>query len=158
MKEKIEQLCDQIKGLLKINDREYIVANVPMSTEEASDYCLPEYYKTIIGDLSEDSCDKLYDNTDDFTLGDEEIYEDDYQYADERLGVRFYVLLAIRIENGNLVFCIEESEGEDYDADFKTVAVYEGLDYSKKYSITSCLEAYVRILSDETKSNICWKI
>ena len=26
MKEKIEQLCDQIKDLLKKNDREYIVA------------------------------------------------------------------------------------------------------------------------------------
>ena len=51
MKEKIEQLCDQIRDLLKKNDREYIVANVPMSKEEASDYCLPEYYKTIIAGL-----------------------------------------------------------------------------------------------------------
>ena len=59
MKEKIEQLCDQIKDLLKKNDREYIVANVPMSTEEAGDYCLPEYYKTIIGDLSVDFLEKL---------------------------------------------------------------------------------------------------
>jgi hypothetical protein len=58
VKEKIGQLCDQIKDLLKKNDREYIVANVPMSTEEASDYCLPEYYKTIIGDLGVDFLEK----------------------------------------------------------------------------------------------------
>jgi hypothetical protein len=171
--EKIVHLCNQIKDLLIKNGREYIVGTLPLT-----DYPLPEYYKTIIGDLSEDSCDKLYDNTDDCTLDDKEIYEDDYKYADkrivinrERLGVRFYTLLAIRIENGDLVFCIEVSEGKDYDAGFKTVDVYESRDLSKFYiygdaagwiefnrRVISCLEAYVRILSDETKSNICWKI
>jgi hypothetical protein len=172
--EKIVHLCNQIKDLLIKNGREYIVGTLPLT-----DYPLPEYYKTIIGDLSEDSCDKLYDNTDDCILDDKEIYDEDYKYADkriliikrERLGVRFYILLAIRIENGDLVFCIEKSEGEDYDADFETVFVYESRDLSNLYiygdaidgigfnrRVISCLEAYVRILSDETKSNICWKI
>ena len=164
--EKIVHLCNQIKDLLIKNGREYIVGTLP-----STDFPLPEYYKTIIGDLSEDSCDKLYDNCGDCTLEDEQIYEDDYEYADEMLGVRFYSLIAIRIENGDLVFCIEEAEGEDYDADFKTVNVYERSDLSNFYihpssvytiefsqTVISCLEAYVRILSDETKSNICWKI
>ena len=172
--EKIVHLCNQIKDLLIKNGREYIVGTLPLT-----DYPLPEYYKTIIGDLSEDSCDKLYDNSYDCTLDDEEIYEDDCKYADkriviinrERLGVRFYTLLAIRIENGDLVFCIEHCDGEDYDADFKTVYVYESSYLSNYYlksgvftsykssdRVIRCLEAYVRILSDETKSNICWKI
>ena len=82
--------------------------------------------------------------------------------------MRFYTLLAIRIENGDLVFCIEHCDGEDYDADFKTVYVYES-SYLSNYDLSNyvykssdrvirCLEAYVRILSDETKSNISWKI
>ena len=155
-KEKIVQLCDQIKDLLKNNDREYIVANVPIS-----DYPLPEYYKTIIGELGEDLLKKLNDaHSAESTLGD--IYIDDEEtYEDEdEPSVCFFGLIAIRIKNDELVFCIEDSESESYDGCFETIDVHEMNDLSlyDDDGVIRGLEAYVRILSDKTKYSILWEI
>ena len=47
MKEKIEQLCDKIKDLLKENGREYIVAITPEETYSHPYFTFPEYFRTI---------------------------------------------------------------------------------------------------------------
>ena len=161
MKEKIEQLCDQIRDLLKKKDREYIVANVPMSTEEASDYCLPEYYKTIIGDLGVDFLEKLNAALDISAIGDAICIDEEENYEDEdEPNVRCYSLIAIRIKNDELVFCIDQSVSESHDGCWETEDVYEVPDLSLYFDdwVIDALEAYVRILSDKTKYNIFWEI
>ena len=161
MKEKIDQLCDQIKDLLKRNDREYIVANVPTSTQESGDYCLPEYYKTIIGDLSGDFLEKLNAALDTSAIGDAICIYDEENYEDEdEPNVRCYSLIAIRIKNDELVFCIDQSVSEGHDGCWETEDVYEVPDISLYFDdwVLDALEAYVRILSDKTEYNIFWEI
>ena len=93
MEEKIEQLCDQIKDLLKENDREYIVAITPEETYTYPDFTFPEYFKNIIDNseygFNELLCDDSIDiDWDDFILDEDEepVYVDDYDeevYDDE---------------------------------------------------------------------------
>ena len=161
MKEKIEQLCDQIKDLLKKNDREYIVANVPMSTEESGDYCLPEYYKTIIGDLSVDFLEKLNTVLDTSAIGDAICIDEEENYEDEdEPNVRCYSLIAIRIKNDELFFCIDQSVSESDDEYWETEDVFETCDLSLYFDdwVVDALEAYERILSDKAKYSIFWEI
>ena len=156
MKEKINQLCDQIKDLLKKNDREYIVANIPMS-----EYRLPEYYKTIIGDLSEDFLERLNNALDSSAIGDAICIDEEENYEDEdEPNLRYYALIAIRIKDDELVFCIDQSASESYDEQWETEDVYEMRDLNLYYDcwVVNALDAYVRILSDKAKHSIFWDI
>ena len=145
MKEKINQLCDQIKDLLKKNDREYIVANIPMS-----EYRLPEYYKTIIGDLSEDFLERLNNTLDSSTIGDNICVLDEENYEDEdEPNVRCYSLIAISIKNDELVFCIDQSVSESHDGCWETEDVYEVPDLSLYFDdwVVDALEELKDLLS-----------
>ena len=53
-----------------------------MSTEEASDYCLPEYCKTIIGDLGVDFLEKLNAALDTSAIGDAICIDEEENYED----------------------------------------------------------------------------
>ena len=89
MKEKIEHLCDQIKDLLKKNDREYIIAITPEETFSYPDFTFPECLKNIIGNseygynklLCDDSIDVEWE---DFVIDEEieHIYTDDFYEED----------------------------------------------------------------------------
>ena len=73
MKEKIEQLCGQIKDLLKKNDREYIIAITPEETYSNPGFTFPEYFKNIIDNseygFNELLCDDSIDvDWDDFII------------------------------------------------------------------------------------------
>ena len=117
MKEKIEQLCGQIKDLLKKNDREYIVAITPEETYSTPGFTFPEYFKNIIDNseygFNELLCDDSIDvDWDDFIIDEyvEPIYVDDYDEEDCILydEISQYLLIAIRIESDKLVFCVEK--------------------------------------------------
>ena len=89
MKEKTEQLCGQIKDLLKNNDREYIIAITPEETYSTPGFTFPEYFNNIIDDseygfhelLCDDSIDVEWE---DFVLDEDEepVYTDDYYEED----------------------------------------------------------------------------
>ena len=68
-------------------------------------------------------------------------------------------MIAIRIKNDKLVFCIDQSVSESHDGCWETEDVYEVPDLSLYFDdwVVDALEAYVRILSDETKNSIFWK-
>ena len=128
MKEKIEQLCDQIKDLLKENDREYIVAIAPEETYSHPDFTFPEYFNNILDNSEYGFHELLYDDSidvewEDFVLDEDEepVYVEDYDeedYDDEEYDeedcILYYeytrfVLIAIRIESDKLVFCVERT-------------------------------------------------
>lgn len=132
-----------------------------MSTEEASDYCLPEYYKTVIGDLGVDFLEKLNAALDTSAIGDAICIDEEENYEDEdEPNVRCYSLIAIRIKNDELVFCIDQSVSESHDGCWETEEVYEVPDLSLYFDdwVVDALEAYVRILSDKAKYSIFWEI
>ena len=172
MKEKIEQLCDQIKDLLKENDREYIVAITPEETYSYPDFTFPEYLKNIIDNseygftklLCDDSIDVDWD---DFILDEyeEPVYVEDYDeedYDDEEYDeeecILYYectqsVLIAIRIESDKLVFCVERIFTDDEQTaceNVEEVSISSLVDDFDDETVVRALEAYVRILSDKT--------
>ena len=180
MKEKIEQLCDQIKDLLKENDREYIVAITPEETYSNPDFTFPEYFKNIIDNseygFNELLCDDSIDvDWDDFILDEnvEPVYDEDYDdedYDDEEYDeedcILYYeytrfVLIAIRIESDKLVFCVEEIFTDDEQTaceNVKEVSISSLVDDYGDETVVRALEAYVRLLSDTTKDSMFWKI
>ena len=181
MKEKIEQLCDQIKDLLKKNDREYIIAITPEETYSTPGFTFPEYFNNIIDDseygFHELLCDDSIDvDWDDFVLevDEEPVYTDDYyeedhddeEDFDEEEYIIYYeitqfLLIAIRIENDELVFCIEETFTDDEQtacANVIEVSISSLVRYSDDETVIRSLEAYVRLLSDTPKDSIFWKV
>lgn len=166
MEEKIKQLCEQIKDLLKKNNKECLIIKTPEETYSTPGFTFPEYYKDIIdnedyGSYFEDVC------TDDILLDEysepifvedydvEDYDEDDYEEDDVILYYEYtrFVLIAIRIESDKLVFCVEEIFTEDE----QTVCVnveevsISSLVHDYDYESAVCaLEEYVRILSDKT--------
>ncbi len=180
MKEKIEQLCDQIKDLLKENDREYIIAITPEETYTYPDFTFPEYFKNIIDNseygFNELLCDDSIDvDWDDFILDEDEepVYVDDYdeedyddeEYDEEELILYYeytrFVLIAIRIESDKLVFCVERIFTDDEQTaceNVKEVSISSLVDDYGDETVVRALEAYVRILSDTPKDSIFWKV
>ena len=181
MKEKIEQLCDQIKDLLKKNDREYIVAITPEETYSTLGFTFPEYFNNILDNseygfhelLCDDSIDVEWEDfvideeiehiyTDDFYEedhdDDEDFDEEDYIIYDE---ITEFLLIAIRIESDKLVFCVEETFTDDEQTaceNVKEVSISSLVDDYGDETVGRALEAYVRILSDTPKDSIFWKI
>ena len=171
MKERIEQLCDQIKDLLKENDREYIVAIAPEETYSHPDFTFPEYFKNIIDNseygFNELLCDDSIDvDWDDFILDEDEepVYVDDFDeevYDDEEYDeedcILYYehtrfVLIAIRIESDKLVFCVERIFTDDEQTaceDVEEVGISSLVSGNSDKDVVRVLEAYVRILSDK---------
>ena len=180
MKEKIEQLCDQIKDLLKKNDREYIVAITPEETYSTPGFTFPEYFNNILDDseygFNELLCDDSIDvDWDDFILDEDEepVYVEDYDeedYDDEKYDeedcILYYeytrfVLIAIRIESDKLVFCVERIFTDDEQTaceNVKEVIISSLVDDYGDETVVRALEAYVRILSDKTKDSLFWKV
>ena len=175
MKEKIEQLCGQIKDLLKKNDREYIVAITPEETYSTPGFTFPEYFKNIIDNseygFNELLCDDSIDvDWDDFIIDEyvEPIYVDDYDeedYDEEDCilydEISQYLLIAIRIESDKLVFCVEKIFTDDEQTaceNVKEVSISSLVCNYDDEAVVRALEAYVRLLSDETKNNAFWKI
>ena len=180
MKEKIEQLCGQIKDLLKKNDREYIIAITPEETYSTPGFTFPEYFNNIIDDseygFHELLCDDSIDvDWDDFVLEVEEepIYTDDYyedhdddEDFDEDECIIYYeitqfLLIAIRIKSDELVFCVEETFTDDEQTACENVEEISISSLVAHYAdevVARALEAYVRLLSDETKNSEFWKI
>ena len=181
MKEKIEQLCDQIKDLLKENDREYIVAITPEETYSHPDFTFPEYFKNIIDNseygFHELLCDDSIDvDWEDFVIDEEieHIYTDDFYEEDhdddEDFDEEYYIiydkitqflLIAIRIESDKLVFCVEETFTDDEQTaceNVKEVSISSLINYYGDENVVRALEAYVRILSDTPKDSIFWKV
>ena len=175
MKEKIEQLCDQIKDLLKKNDREYIVAITPEETYSNPGFTFPEYFNNILDDseygFNELLCDDSIDvDWDDFIIDEyvEPIYVDDYDeedYDEEDCilydEISQYLLIAIRIESDKLVFCVEKIFTDDEQTaceNVKEVSISSLVCNYDDEAVVRALEAYVRLLSDETKSSEFWKI
>ena len=180
MKEKIEQLCGQIKDLLKKNDREYIVAITPEETYSNPGFTFPEYFNNIIDDseygfhelLCDDSIDVEWE---DFVLDEDQepVYTDDYyedhddeEDFDEEEYIIYYeitqfLLIAIRIENDELLFCVEETFTDDEQtacANVIEVSIGSLVRYSDDEPVIRSLEAYVRLLLDETKNSEFWKV
>jgi hypothetical protein len=175
MKEKIEQLCDQIKDLLKKNDREYIVAITPEETYSHPDFTFPEYFNNILDNseygfnelLCDDSIDVYWD---DFILDEDEepVYVEDYEDEeyDEEDCILYYeytrfVLIAIRIESDKLVFCVERIFTDDEQTaceNVEEVSISSLVDDYGDETVVRALEAYVRILSDTPKDSIFGKI
>ena len=181
MKEKIEQLCDQIKDLLKKNDREYIVAITPEETYFHPDFTFPEYFNDILDNseycLNELLCDDSIDvEWEDFVLDEdkEPVYTDDYYEEDHDDDEDFdeedyiiydeitqFLLIAIRIESDKLVFCVEETFTDDEQTaceNVEEVSIDSLVDSYGDEAVTRALEAYVRILSDTPKDSIFWEI
>lgn len=179
MKEKIEQLCGQIKDLLKKNDREYIIAITPEYSHPG--FTFPEYFNNIIDDDSEYGfhellCDDSIDvEWEDFVLDEDQepVYTDDYyedhddeEDFDEEEYIIYYeitqfLLIAIRIKSDELVFCVEETFTDDEQTaceNVKEVSLSSLVDSYGDKVVVSALEAYVRLLSDETKNCEFWKI
>lgn len=181
MKEKIEQLCGQIKDLLKKNDKEYIIAITPEATYSTPGFTFPEYFNNIIDDseygfhelLCDDSIDVEWD---DFVLDVEEepiytnaYYEEDHdddEDFDEGEYIIYYeitefLLIAIRIESDKLVFCVEKTFTDDEQTaceNVKEVSLSSLVgDYGDEI-VARALEAYVSLLSDETKNSPFWKM
>ena len=181
MEEKIEQLCDQIKDLLKKNDREYIVAITPEETYSTPGFTFPEYFNNILDNseygfhelLCDDSIDVEWEDfvldeeiehiyTDDFYEedhdDDEDFDEEDYIIYDE---ITEFLLIAIRIESDKLVFCVEETFTDDEQTACENVKEVSISSLVKDYddeNVVRALEAYVRILSDTPKDSIFWEI
>ena len=181
MKEKIEQLCGQIKDLLKKNDREYIVAITPEQPYSTPGFTFPEYFNNILDDseygfhelLCDDSIDVEWD---DFVLDVEEepvytnaYYEEDHdddEDFDEGEYIIYYeitefLLIAIRIESDKLVFCVEKTFTDDEQTaceNVEEVSISSLIDNYGDDIVVCALEAYVSLLSDETKNNAFWKI
>ena len=181
MKEKIEQLCGQIKDLLKKNDREYIIAITPEETYSTPGFTFPEYFNNVIDDseygfhelLCDDSIDVEWN---DFVLDVEEepIYTNDYYEEDHDDDEDFdegeyiiyyeiteFLLIAIRIESDKLVFCVETTFTDDEQTACENVEEVSLSSLINNYGddiVVRALEAYVRLLSDETKDSIFWKI
>ena len=181
MKEKIEQLCDQIKDLLKKNDKEYIIAITPEATYSTPGFTFPEYFNSIIDDskygfhelLCDDSIDVEWE---DFVLDvdEEPIYTDDYHEEDHDDEEDFdegdyiiyyettqFLLIAIKIESDKLVFCVETTFTDDEQTACENVEEVNISSLIAQYgdeAVARALEAYVGILSDETKNSIFWKI
>ena len=181
MEEKIEQLCDQIKDLLKENDREYIVAITPEQTYSHPNFTFPEYFNNILDNseygfhelLCDDSIDVDWEDlvldkdeepvyTDDFYEedhdDDEDFDEEDYIIYDE---ITQFLLIAIRIESDKLVFCVEETFTDDEQTgcvNVKEVSISSLIKYYDDENVVRALEAYVRILSDTPKDSIFWEI
>ena len=174
MKEKIEQLCDQIKDLLKENDREYIIAITPEYSHPG--FTFPEYFNNIIDDDSEYGfhellCDDSIDvDWDDFIIDEyvEPVYVDDYddeEYDEEDCilydEISQYLLIAIRIESDKLVFCVEKIFTDDEQTaceNVKEVSISSLVCNYDDEAVVRALEAYVRILLDETKNSEFWKV
>ena len=181
MEEKIEQLCDQIKDLLKKNDREYIVAITPEETYSHPDFTFPEYFNNILDNseygfhelLCDDSIDVEWE---DFVIDEEieHIYTDDFYEEDhdddEDFDEEYYIiydkitqflLIAIRIESDKLVFCVERIFTDDEQTaceNVEEVSISSLIKYYYDEDIVRALEAYVRILSDTPKDSIFWKV
>ena len=181
MEEKVEQLCDQIKDLLKKNDREYIVAITPEETYSTPGFTFPEYFNNILDNseygfhelLCDDSIDVDWEDfvldkdeepvyTDDFYEedheDDEDFDEEDYIIYDE---ITQFLLIAIRIESDKLVFCVEETFTDDEQTaceNVKEVSISSLINYYGDENVVRALEAYVRILSDTPKDSIFWKV
>ena len=175
MKEKVEQLCSQIKDLLKKNDREYIVAITPEETYSNPGFTFPEYFNNILDDseygfhelLCDDSIDVEWE---DFVLDEdvEPVYVDDYDEEDydEEDSILYdeitqFLLIAIRIKSDELLFCVEETFTDDEQTaceNVEEVSLSSLVDSYGDEIVVSALEAYVRLLSDETKNSEFWKI
>ena len=177
MKEKIEQLCEQIKDLLKKNDREYVVAITPEETYSYPDFTFPEYLKNVV-DNSEYRYNELLCvevDWEDFLLDEleEPVYTDDYDEADyddeefeEDDCIMYYEctqfkLIGIRVESDELLFAVERLFTDDEQTACENVEEVSisslVCDYGEE-TVVGVLEAYVRILSDETKRSKFWKI
>ena len=180
MKEKIEQLCDQIKDLLKKNDREYIIAIKPEVTYSTPGFAFPEYFNNIIDDSEYYCHDLLCDDSidvelEDFVLDEDEepVYTDDYyedhddeEDFDEGEYIIYYeftqfLLIAIRIKSDELLFCVEETFTDDEQTtcqNVNEVSISSLVNYYDDMAVVRALEAYVRILSDTPKDSIFWEI
>ena len=170
MEEKIEQLCDQIKDLLKKIDREYIVAITPEETQSTPGFTFPDYFNNILDNseygFHELLCDDSIDvDWEDFVIDEEiehiytdDFYEEDYIIYDE---ITQFLLIAIRIESDKLVFCVEETFTDDEQTaceNVKEVSISSLINYYGDENVVRALEAYVRILSDTPKDSIFWKV
>ena len=177
MKEKIEQLCEQIKDLLKKNDREYVVAITPEETYSYPDFTFPEYLKNVV-DNSEYRYNELLCvevDWEDFLLDEleEPVYTDDYDEADyddeefeEDDCIMYYEctqfkLIGIRVESDELLFAVERLFTDDEQTACENVEEVSisslVCDYGEE-TVVGVLEAYVRILSDTPKDSIFWKV
>ena len=180
MKEKIEQFCEQIKDLLKKNDREYVVVQTPAKTYSSPDFTFPEYIKNVLDNsgyydylLCDDS---LLVDGDDFLLDvyDDPVYTEDYyeaDYNDEEYEEEDYILycertefllIGIRVESDELLFSVERIFGADNEPavceNVEEVSISSLVRDYGETTVVRVLEAYVRILSDEAKKSKFWKM
>ena len=98
----------------------------------------------------------------------EPIYVDDYDeedYDEEDCilydEISQYLLIAIRIESDKLFFCVEKIFTDDEQTaceNVKEVSISSLVCNYDDEAVVRALEAYVRLLSDETKSSEFWKI
>jgi hypothetical protein len=180
MKEKIEQLCEQIKDLLKKNDREYVVAITPEETYSYPDFTFPEYLKNVVDNSECRYNELLFDDSievdwEDFFLDalEEPVYTDDYDEADyddeeydEEDYIEYYeltefLLIGIRVESDELLFAVERLFTDDEQTaceDVEEVSISSLVGEYGETTAVSVLEAYVRILSDEAKKSKFWKM
>ena len=184
MSEKIEQLCDQIKDLLKKNSREYIVVNTLVESYTHPQFTIPEYLGKLGHTIPEmgnfipyeeikkemySSYDSLGIDYGDFVLDlDEDFCIEDYydEDSDENKEILLsYItedeLIAVRIESDKLVFCVEEIfifDEQPACENVKEISISSLVEDYDDETVVCALEACVRILSDETKNSIFWKI
>jgi hypothetical protein len=142
MKDKIEQLCDQIMDLLKKNDKEYIIAIPPLETYSTARFTIPEYFNSVISDYCLDEL--LYDS--------DEVERDDFVLYEEGDETTEFLLIAIRIESDKLVFCVEKAfHDDDGDAceNLEEVSIGSLVDSYRDEAVERALEAYVVMLSND---------
>ena len=103
-------------------------------------------------DYVDDEEDEDFDDED----SDDEDSEDDFISEDAYIvdyEITQYHLVGVRIESDNLLFCVQET----FIGDDKPVCV-NVKEVSGDEIGVSALEVCARILSDEAKDNILWKI
>ena len=143
MKDKIEQLCDQIMDLLKKNDKEYIIAIPPLDPYSTARFTIPEYFNSVI---DSDYCldELLYDS--------DEVERDDFVLYEEGDETTEFLLIAIRIESDKLVFCVEKAfRDDDGDAceNLEEVSIGSLMDSYGDEAVERALEAYLVMLSND---------
>ena len=163
------------QGFAQKNDKEYIIAITPEETYSTPGFTFPEYFNSIIDDskygfhelLCDDSIDVEWE---DFVLDEDQepVYTDDYyedhddeEDFDEEYIIYYeitqFLLIAIRIKSDELLFCVERTFTDDEQTaceNVEEVSIGSLVDSYGDKVVARVLEAYVRILSDQTNEKV----
>ena len=167
----------------KKNNREYLIVGTPEESYSFPSFTFPEYMMSVVtqginstyfpNDEIRDEMLSAYDSLDvdydeDLLLDedrepvfaydyDPDDHEDEEDFEEEEYiafyEVTQYRLIGVRMESDNLLFCVQEVFTDDEQTSCETVNEVSADEISD-----SALEVCVRILSDETKDSIFWKI